>query len=44
MLRAVRALIVNDTGPIAIEDVPIPERRGECLIRVRMAGICGTDL
>ncbi|RLG06318.1 MAG: alcohol dehydrogenase, partial [Thaumarchaeota archaeon] len=27
------------------EDYPIPERRiGEALIRVRYAGICGTDL
>jgi threonine dehydrogenase-like Zn-dependent dehydrogenase len=29
---------------MALEDVPAPEARGECRIRVRMAGICGTDL
>lgn len=44
MLRVVRALIVNDTGRIALDDVPRPHAPGECLIRVRIAGICGTDL
>ncbi|MCS6993900.1 MAG: alcohol dehydrogenase catalytic domain-containing protein [Anaerolineales bacterium] len=26
------------------DDVPMPARRGEALIRVRLAGVCGTDL
>ena len=37
MLRVERALIVNGTGRIAIDDLPISDVRGECLIRVRMA-------
>ena len=27
-----------------MQDIPVPARDGECLIRVRFAGICGTDL
>jgi threonine dehydrogenase-like Zn-dependent dehydrogenase len=31
-------------GRLQLEDVPVPDRAGECLVRVTMAGICGTDL
>jgi alcohol dehydrogenase len=39
----VRALRLQD-GRLDLVDVPVPSRPGECLIRVTMAGICGTDL
>lgn len=39
-MRAVRL----DSGRLKLVDVPAPDRPGECLVRVRMAGICGTDL
>jgi threonine dehydrogenase-like Zn-dependent dehydrogenase len=39
-----KALVIDRPGTIALQDVPTPERDGECRIRVRMAGICGTDL
>jgi threonine dehydrogenase-like Zn-dependent dehydrogenase len=38
------ALIVDKTSGVTLQDVPVPAYAGECLIRVRMAGICGTDL
>ena len=38
------ALVINRPGSIALQDVPAPERGGECRIRINMAGICGTDL
>lgn len=38
-----RALWMED-GRLSLVDVPPPERPGECLIRVTLAGICGTDL
>jgi threonine dehydrogenase-like Zn-dependent dehydrogenase len=38
------ALVIMRRGAIALADVPRPDRDGECLIRVRRAGICGTDL
>jgi alcohol dehydrogenase len=40
----VRALVLNGSGALALREVPPPARAGECLISVRMAGICGTDL
>jgi threonine dehydrogenase-like Zn-dependent dehydrogenase len=40
----VKALLVTESGALAMRDVRAPEREGECRIRVRMAGICGTDL
>jgi threonine dehydrogenase-like Zn-dependent dehydrogenase len=40
----VKALVVHPGGAIAREEVPEPRHEGECLVRVRMAGICGTDL
>jgi threonine dehydrogenase-like Zn-dependent dehydrogenase len=39
-----RALAIEGPNRIALRDQPIPDRGDECLIRVRMAGICGTDL
>jgi len=39
-----RALVIDDSAAPSIRLVPIPDQPGECLIRVRMAGICGTDL
>src|SRR4030095_5469401 len=41
---AMRALVITGPGALSLQDVPRPSREGECLIRVRMAGICGTDL
>jgi threonine dehydrogenase-like Zn-dependent dehydrogenase len=39
------ALVIERPGSIALHDVPAPEpSSGECLVRVRSAGICGTDL
>jgi len=38
-----RALVL-DHGRLQLLDVPLPSRHGECLVRVTMAGICGTDL
>lgn len=39
-----RALVVEGGGRLVLREVPDAERDGECRIRVRMAGICGTDL
>jgi alcohol dehydrogenase len=39
-----KALVLNGHGGLALTDIAPPARDGECLIRVRMAGICGTDL
>jgi threonine dehydrogenase-like Zn-dependent dehydrogenase len=39
-----KALVLDKPGTLAIREVPAPSRDGECLVRVRMAGICGTDL
>jgi alcohol dehydrogenase len=38
-----RALMFEG-GRRTLADLPRPEPTGECLIRVRLAGICGTDL
>ena len=38
-----KALVIEDAG-VVLRDVPVPELDGQCLIRVRLAGICGTDL
>jgi alcohol dehydrogenase len=39
------ALVIERPGSIALRDVPPPEPApGECVVRVRTAGICGTDL
>ena len=41
--KAMRALVL-EPGPVLRDDYPDPTQNGESLIRVRMAGICGTDL
>jgi len=33
-----------ERGTLAVRDIDRPDRVGECLVRVTMAGICGTDL
>ena len=40
----VRAIVLDRDGALSLQDRPIPESRGECVIRVTAAGICGTDL
>lgn len=39
-----RALVLGTDGRLTLEQVAQPEWPGECLIRVTLAGICGTDL
>jgi threonine dehydrogenase-like Zn-dependent dehydrogenase len=40
-----QALVLERSGSIALHHLPVPEpSSGECLVRVRTAGICGTDL
>ena len=39
-----KALVLDHPRSITLQDVPAPEPNGDCRIRVRMAGICGTDL
>jgi threonine dehydrogenase-like Zn-dependent dehydrogenase len=39
-----KALVMVSPRTLALHDLPIPQRDDECLVRVRMAGICGTDL
>jgi threonine dehydrogenase-like Zn-dependent dehydrogenase len=39
-----KALVMESPGRLALRELPIPQREGECLVRVCMAGICGTDL
>jgi threonine dehydrogenase-like Zn-dependent dehydrogenase len=39
-----KALVLDESGRLALRDEPVPQYDGECLICVRMAGICGTDL
>jgi threonine dehydrogenase-like Zn-dependent dehydrogenase len=39
----VRALRLEN-GRLSLVDAPVPSRPGECLVRVTMAGVCGTDL
>jgi threonine dehydrogenase-like Zn-dependent dehydrogenase len=39
------ALVIREPGNVVIETVPEPVRRdGEVLLRVRMIGLCGSDL
>lgn len=38
-----RALVLGPGGP-ALADVPSPHRPGEARVRVRLAGVCATDL
>jgi threonine dehydrogenase-like Zn-dependent dehydrogenase len=39
-----KALVLDTPGAIALRDVSLPSRDGECRVRITMAGICGTDL
>jgi threonine dehydrogenase-like Zn-dependent dehydrogenase len=40
-----RALLLTDDGPILRQDYPLPiPGAGEALIRVKLAGVCATDL
>jgi threonine dehydrogenase-like Zn-dependent dehydrogenase len=39
-----KALTIDRSSGISLRDVPKPVYAGECLVRVGMAGICGTDL
>ncbi len=43
--QTMRALLLTEDGPQIVEDYPVPTlQAGEALVRVRMAGICATDL
>lgn len=33
-----------ENGQLAVEDIPLPRREGEALVRVLLSGICNTDL
>ena len=39
-----RALVLDKEGHLTLGQVPLPAQPRECLIRVTLAGICGTDL
>ena len=39
-----RALILESNGRLSLQQRERPLRAGECLIRVKAAGICGTDI
>jgi len=39
-----RALVLGADGRLTLQEVPSPAIPGECLVRVTLAGICGTDL
>jgi threonine dehydrogenase-like Zn-dependent dehydrogenase len=39
-----RALSLDSRGVVTLDDTPEPALPGECLVRVTLAGICGTDL
>lgn len=39
-----RALTIDAPATLALADIADPARPGECRVRVRRAGICGTDL
>ena len=38
-----RSLWFEDQA-LSLRDIPIPDKPGEALIRIRLSGICGTDL
>jgi len=43
--KTMRALIIKEPGTVSIEQVPQPQPdHGEILLRVRMVGLCGSDL
>jgi len=39
-----RALVLGTDGRLTLSEAPSPVIPGECLVRVTLAGICGTDL
>ena len=39
-----KALVITGPATIELRDLPRPSRADQCLIRIRRAGICGTDL
>ena len=40
-----QAVVIREIGSFQLEDIPIPEPRpDEALVRVRVAGLCRTDL
>jgi alcohol dehydrogenase len=39
-----RALVLASDGRLSVQERDRPRRAGECLIRVKAAGICGTDI
>jgi threonine dehydrogenase-like Zn-dependent dehydrogenase len=39
-----RALSIDETGGPVLRDLPRPDANGEAIVRVRLAGICNTDL
>jgi threonine dehydrogenase-like Zn-dependent dehydrogenase len=39
-----RALVIDGGHGLTLREEPVPRARDECLVRVRVAGICGTDL
>jgi alcohol dehydrogenase len=39
-----QALVADSSGRLTLRDVPVPVSATHCRIRVRLAGICGTDL
>jgi threonine dehydrogenase-like Zn-dependent dehydrogenase len=39
-----RALSIDATGGPVLRDLPRPDANGEAIVRVRLAGICNTDL
>jgi hypothetical protein len=39
-----RALVIDRPSSVSLREMPEPAVSGECRIRLRMAGICGTDL
>ena len=45
MLRTMRAQVVESPGKMVLKEVPVPViNEDEVLIKVKMCGICGTDL
>lgn len=39
-----KAVVFEGDGRLAVREVPVPAAEGKALVRVRRAGICGTDL
>lgn len=40
-----KALVYKSPGKIAVEDIPVPSpKKGEVLVKVKKAGICGSDI